>query len=750
MPPRFWYASASPRSPPLPLGAMLGAGVLTAQLVAGTATRDALYFAQHPVSSLPLILIATAGFSILLVAITARAFRRVLPTALVPAAFALSAALFVGEFAVERSAPALAAQLVYLHVSGLVPVLASGFWLIVTEHFDPRTAKRRFGSIAAAGTLGGVAGGLLAERVATLGGIGVMLPVLAALSLACAVAISRLPRSAELPIARRAVELPAEMAPDAPRSGLRVLGSTPYLRHLAILVLLTTMAAVLLDYEFKLHAVAVFGRGENLLRFFAVYYAAISLVTFVVQASSSRLILETFGLTVATAMPSVAVILGGIGGLLVPGLASALIARGGQTVLRGSLFRSAYETFYTPVASADKRAAKSLIDVSFDKLGDAAGAGVVSASQSLALASQDRVLLGAAVLCSALALVVSTRLRHGYVATLQRSLLSRAVELDLTEVHDALTRTVALQVLRQPAATLVRSTGPVPGASSITARPDRELLALIGLRSHDKARIVRILATDPPISPLLVSHVVPLLAWDAIADSATEALRTVAESRIGEFTDALLDSEQPFAVRRRLARVFTSCRSQRAVDGLMLGLDDSRFEVRLQCGRSLAAITKASPQLRIETERVLVVVQREATVSRRVWESRQLLDRRERDGPEPLIDELVIERGDQSLAHVFTLLSLVFPREPLRIAFQGLHTDDGRLRGTALEYLALILPPQIHQQLSPFLGGGRAAGTVGRSRDAVVAELLLSNDSILLNLADLKQRAAALATRGTS
>jgi hypothetical protein len=110
----------------------------------------------------------------------------------------------------------------------------------------------------------------------------------------------------------------------------------------------------------------------------------------------------------------------------------------------------------------------------------------------------------------------------------------------------------------------------------------------------------------------------------------------------------------------------------------------------------------------------------------------------------------VTERGNQSLAHVFTLLSLVFPREPLRIAFQALHTDDQRLRGTAVEYLALILPPQIHQQLSPFLDGGRAASNVARSRDAVVAELLLSNDSILLNLADLKQRSAALATRGTS
>jgi hypothetical protein len=74
--------------------------------------------------------------------------------------------MFIGEWMLARAAPTLAAQFVYLHVSGFVPVLASGFWLIVTEEFDPRTAKRRFGQIAAVGTLGGVVGGLLADRVA--------------------------------------------------------------------------------------------------------------------------------------------------------------------------------------------------------------------------------------------------------------------------------------------------------------------------------------------------------------------------------------------------------------------------------------------------------------------------------------------------------------------------------------------------------------------------------------------------------
>ena len=39
-------------------------------------------------------------------------------------------------------------------------MLGSGFWLIASERFDPHTAKKVFGQIAGAGTLGGMLGGL--------------------------------------------------------------------------------------------------------------------------------------------------------------------------------------------------------------------------------------------------------------------------------------------------------------------------------------------------------------------------------------------------------------------------------------------------------------------------------------------------------------------------------------------------------------------------------------------------------------
>ena len=362
-------------SPSAVLTAIVCAGFVTAQFVAGKAVRDALFLAHVGIASLPAMVIGTSIFSIALVALTARGVSRLSPARFVSWAFAVSAVLLVLEWALIYRAPNLAAVLVYLHISGLGPILGSGFWLVTTERFDPRTAKKKFGQIAGGGTFGGLLGGLLAERVAVLAGVGAMLPLLGILNLICAWQVRRLmPEPASPP---QSEGFSADLTPESAWSGMRVLSETPYLRHLALLILLGTTSAALIDYVFKVQAAATLGTGESLLRFFAVYYAAVSLVTFAVQTSMSQFALERLGLAFTSATPSIALFAGSLGALVAPGLEGAIIARGGESVFRGSLFRAAYEVFYTAVPLAERRAAKSIIDVGFDRVGDAVGGGAI-------------------------------------------------------------------------------------------------------------------------------------------------------------------------------------------------------------------------------------------------------------------------------------------------------------------------------------------------------------------------------------
>jgi AAA family ATP:ADP antiporter len=733
------------------LATMLCAGAVTAQFVGGKATRDALFLASMDLTALPAMLVATSICSILLVAANSRAARRLRPATLVPAAFAVSGLLFLCEWLLTYRERSIAAVIVYLHISGAGPLLASGFWLIASERFDPRTAKKRFGQIAGAGTLGGLLSALLAERVAATLGIAAMLPFLAAIQFASAWLVRRLAVESD---AAGAFSLNAdsgsELNDPAPstKSGLRVLAEAPYLRNLAALVLLGTTSAALVDYLFKAQAVETFGRGDNLLRFFALYYAATSLITFAVQAASSRFILERYGLALATSTPSLALLAGSVGGLVAPGFGSLLAARAGESIFRSSLFRSGYELFYTPIPAAEKRAAKSIVDVAFDRLGDAVGGGLVRTAALLAPAAQSSAILSVGMVCSIGAIIAASRLNRGYIQTLENSLLNRAAGLDFSEDHGT-TRTIVLDALVPAGMTAAsRAAERAIDRAAATSRPsavrsvsiDPELQDILRLRSRDRAQVVEVLRRQDGLTAALIPHAIPLLAWSAVSADAVFALRKVAEDRVGQLVDALIDPNQDFSVRRRLARVFSVCVSQRAADGLLLGLEDVRFDVRCQSGRSLAAIVDKNPRVEISRERIFAVVAREVTVGRPVWESRRLLDDADARDHETALDGFVRDRAGESLAHVFTLLSLVLPREPLQMAFRGLQTDDEQLQGTALEYLEGVLPAAIRQRLWPFLERGPVQRTV-RPHHEIISELLRSHQSIRLNLQELKQQA---------
>ena len=85
----------SPR--PAVTAAMLAAGALIAQQVVGKATRDALFLSSFHVSSLPLVMIASAVTSSLAVLGFSAALGRRSPARVVPLALAGGTVLLIGR-----------------------------------------------------------------------------------------------------------------------------------------------------------------------------------------------------------------------------------------------------------------------------------------------------------------------------------------------------------------------------------------------------------------------------------------------------------------------------------------------------------------------------------------------------------------------------------------------------------------------------------------------------------------------------
>ena len=704
------------------LAVTAAAGAMMAQLVFGKAVRDALFLSTFQVSFLPAAMICTAALSAVAVVAVSRAMTGHSPDRVVPWLFAVSASLFVGECLLSMWSVQFATAVFYVHMGVFAATVISSFWSLVNERFDPHTAKRVVGRIASGGTLGGIVGSVVAWRVSHFLGVPALLLLLAGLNTLCFFG------TRSLRVSTKDQEEPRQSGERPPPGlGFSYLRDTPYLRHLGWLVALAGVTSSLLDYVLAARA-ATFASGRALMAFFAILYLSIALVGFLVQVLLTRISLEKLGVSgTVTALP-LAVVGAGVAAFAVPGLATVVAVRGVEAVLQNSLFRSGYELLYTPIAPERKRALKLIIDVGFERTGIAIGSALTLLVIWLLPGSAERLLLGGIVATSAAGVVVARRLHAGYVSTLEESMRTRAAHLEETDAvtgtaQHAFSQTDVLgldnaHVRRTPHASTTAGAGKVARLDGPGGR-DELVDAIADLRSGDVASIRRVLSAHS-IDIALVSHVIPLLAKDELARDVVQALRSVAPRVSGQLIDALLDPAQDVIVRRRIPRVLRVCESNLAVGGLTSALADGLFDIRHQCGLALVRITERKPDLSPSEADVLAAVLREVAATKETWDSQRLQDALDDDDDHA--DDIMRERS-RSLEHVFTLLSLVYEREPLELAFQALGSEDDRLRGTALEYLENILSPEIRERLWTYLGDLREYRRSTRSRSELLDEL---------------------------
>jgi AAA family ATP:ADP antiporter len=714
--------------------AAAAATIIIAFQLAGKATRDALFISTFGVASLPAMVIAAALLSAFLAVVLARVMAQTGPGHLVPRLFGLSGLLLLVEWMLAAEARRPAAILVYLHFTAVGAILVSGFWAIVNERFDPRSARRAIGYITAGGSVGGLLGGVLPERVGAGLPLTAMLPILAGLHLLAAGLVLGVEQGDTTPASSN-----QRMESEPVLRASRVLRASSYLMGLALLVALTSAAEGVLDYVFKARAAAATTSGEELLRLFAAFYTATALLGIFIQVTALRRILARLGIARSASLLPAGVSLGAVGALLVPGLVPIIVARGLEVVLRSSFFRAAYELLFTPVAPAEKRATKLLLDVGAARIGDVMGALLILAALGLTVAGAGKWLLAVTVVVSIGALMVARRLHLGYVGALAGSLQRRSGELPdpLQEDAAALLQTVGgfdLSGIRTRTAIFVGTPWvaeePRPAAAAPVVAESPLSAAVHGGNSAE----VREALARHPLTPDQIETAIELLAWDAVAPAAIQSLSDAASTRTDLLLQHLLDPDEDFAIRRRLVNVLASSRTPQVFDGLVRALDDRRFEVRYRAGRALSHMAGEIADLKIDRERILAVVLREIGVERGVWESRQLIDVTEEEAS-PMETELLRDRANRSLEHLFTLLSLIFPRDPLRLAFHGLHTGDAYLRGTALEYLETVLPDTVWARLWPLLEQGEARPVRSRNREQALQDLLATRESISVSLA---------------
>ena len=690
---------------------MVAAGALVAQQVAGRATRDALFLSAFDVASLPAAMIASAVVSAGSVLAFSAALARRAPARLLPMALAAATVLLLGEWGLSLFAPELAALAVYLHMAVFGGTVLSGFWSLVSERFDPYTARRVVGSIGLGASLGGVAGGALAFSAARVVPVPAMLALMAFFNVVGLLALARLGTGPETGHVRTAG--PAT----GPFSALGLLRRAPYLRDLAVIVTLGAAAEAILDYLLNAQAAAMFAPGQALMSFFALFHTGVGLLALLAQTTLVRMALGRLGLAGTVALRPAAVGVAALAGAIDPRLLTALFARGAHGVLHNSLFRSGYELLYTPLPERDKRPTKTIVDVGFDRLGTAAGGALTLLLVGVFGPDGLRVLFATVSAGALAALAVSRRLHRGYVGALEESLRSGLIRLEPGEALDSTTLatlahtnlTLDRQTLLREVAAL-RAAAPAAAATGHGGDPVLELVA--ALRSSHADAIRGALRRAEDMDAALAAHALPLLARNDVFLDVLRALRRAAPRITGQLLDALLDPRRPAELRRRLPRVLRGCLTQRAAHGLLAALDDTDFEVRRQSASALARLVEKDPALRPPSSAVFAAAVREMEKGAGGWH-----DDVDAEG----MPQTALQRG---LGHVFTLLGLALDREPLQIARWAVAGGDQTLRGTALEYLENVLPDAVREALWPHLGVRTRRDRQARPRHVVERELL--------------------------
>lgn len=671
--------------------AMTAAMLMIAHHIAGKATRDALFLTSFDIAALPKIMIASAAVSVAAVLLMSRLLARFGPARLIPPLYFASGGLLAVQWSLATTLPEVAAIALYLHVSAINAILISGFWSLINERFDPYAAKKVITRLTAATTFGGVAGGVAAKTVATMADTHDILLMLAIIHVVCGIAVGFLARG-QTTDGRRPDEPPTRLLAPLKRSAL--------IRRMALLGLLVATTAAVLDYLLKAQASASLS-DEDLISFFSYFYMAVGLGTFFVQLAVGNKALRWLGLGGSMAAWPIAILLTGSAALFVRSLITVTLMRASANLLYNSFFRAGFELLYTPIAPADKRSGKVLIDVGADRAGDMAG-GLLIMLILLLPAAGDSILFVTALLLAALCLVLILVLHRSYVRQLADNLRHGRQTADDIEVVDATTSaTIAStqatidrdQLLREVAA--LQAARGQPGdrdtLDAVAGSRDPTVDAILDLRSDDGDRIRRVL-NGQPVNAALLPHAIQLLRDERVLPDLMRALRKVATTHAGQCVDALSDPMQHPLVRRRLPLILGASESPLAVHGLVTGLDDPDWNVRFRCARGLEALRRRQPHTTLDSDRLLRRAERE-------------------------IKTLLADGGHrgQPLELVFLLFGAAYEPEPMALCWHALQEDDRHLRGTALEYLENLLPPEVWSQLQRLIAPGHVAGRKKRS-----------------------------------
>ena len=324
--------------------------------ILGRTVRDTLFLTYYPVplsKALPWMFILYGVASALTVAVYSRFADKVARHRLIGISIAVGIVTYLGTWAVARTGTATWIYPVFYVWSEVAANLfIVQFWTLANDLHDARSAKRLFGTIGSARILGVVIVGLVAGSIVKAIGTTQLLFVLAGM-MACIAGLAFL--LAKEPRVEGAGASARRHGPPP-----KIIGD-PYVRVLALMILLVFTALTIGDYQFKAIARASY-RGDELARFFSLFYAATGTISFLFQIFITPRLLARLG--VGVGMSVMPMVFGGASALLffIPKLAVVTPMKFADNGFQYTIHDTTLQALYVPFAPAVKARTRAFLD----------------------------------------------------------------------------------------------------------------------------------------------------------------------------------------------------------------------------------------------------------------------------------------------------------------------------------------------------------------------------------------------------
>jgi AAA family ATP:ADP antiporter len=244
------------------------------------------------------------------------------------------------------------------------------FWSFMADVFDNAEARRVYGYIGAAGTVGAICGPLLTATLVQRVGIANLMLVSAVMLALCIVCVLRLRLWAVLRERERGLQSGEVPMGGQVLAGLKLIAREPLLRWMAVLTIFGVGVGTLLYNEQRAIVLQFYPDARAGTAYYATIDLAVNTLTLIVQLFVTRTVLSRFGIGPALLIPGVAIIVGfsALTASPLPILVAIV-----QVVTRSSEFALAKpgrETIYTRVGREWRYKAGAAIDTVIYRGGD--------------------------------------------------------------------------------------------------------------------------------------------------------------------------------------------------------------------------------------------------------------------------------------------------------------------------------------------------------------------------------------------